>query len=188
MQENLTSSNDMLRELLRDKRRPDSNSETGVICSKRSKRDSNESGFPEKASEKAKSRASGKVKEKASEKAKTGTSQEVENDASDEANNSAGLAEAAVAQIVTDDDTISLFGYESSNSNEDEDEIIMMPYWLKSKSHLTPQKKRENWQFPEWTLGSGGNFLFLKKCDIKISVLQDTLLKVSSALTITTDG
>ena len=115
MQENLTSSNDMLRELLWDKRRTDSNSEIETFRSKRSKRDSNESSPSEKASEKA--------EERASEKAKTGTSQEVQNEASDEANNSAGSEQAAIAQIAADDDAISLFGYESSNSNEDEDEI-----------------------------------------------------------------
>ena len=163
MQENLTSSNDMLRELLRDKRRPDSNSETGVICSKRSKRDSNESGFPEKASEKAKSRASGKVKEKASEKAKTGTSQEVENDASDEANNSAGLAEAAVAQIVTDDDTISLFGYESSNSNEDEDEMNNDALLTEIKISFNPSEEAGELAVPRVNPGIWGKLSISKK-------------------------
>ena len=207
MQENLASSNIMLRDLVAEKKRK--SSETAPTNSKRAKLDSEESRHSTSASEKA----------------KTSTSQEVNDNASEEA---AAPASEEALSLTSDDDVVSLFGDEAGQNellldNEEvnnDDLLSQITTSLSSSDEAGPpvsdklsrlvndkfeteytvEKRKEIVQ--KYKIPSNCNELFVprvnteiwtklnansKRSDIRMSVLQDTLVKVSSALIVTVD-
>lgn len=202
MQENLTSSNSMLRHLVERKRKstePDS-------ISKRAKRDESRS----------------RRSVNASEKALTSTSKEVIDSASEEASDSA--SEEANTKT-PDEDTLSLLGDDSHHDFCSEDEEVNNDDLLsqittslssaedtgppvsdklsklvndKFQTEYTVEKRKEILQ--KYKVPINCNELFVpkvnseiwtklnansKRSDIRTSVLQDTLVKVSSAIIVT---
>lgn len=205
MQENLVSSNSMLRDLVNRKRK---SSET-VPISKRAKLDSEDSSHLTHASEKAQNT----------------TSQEVNDNASEEETDPA--SEEAHAKT-PDDDAISLFsGEDSQNELQLEDEEVNNDDLLseittslsssdeagppvsdklsklvndKFQTEYTVEKRKEIVQ--KYKVPSNCHELYVpkvnseiwgklnansKRSDIRTSVLQDTLVKVSGAIIVTVD-
>ena len=202
MQENLTSSNSMLRDLVEKKRK---STETDSIC-KRAKRDASTS----------------RRSVNASEKAHMTTSNEVTESASDEANDSA--SEEAKTKT-PDDDMLSLLADDSQHDFCSEDEEVNNDDLLsqittslsssddagppvsdklsklvndKFQTEYTVEKRKEILQ--KYKVPSNCSELFVpkvnseiwtklnansKRSDIRTSVLQDTLVKVSSAIIVT---
>ena len=202
MQENMTTSNNMLRELVHERKRKIVHSRESACSSKTRKLDSNRS-----------------ISAVASEKANTSTSHEVHDSASDEANDSA--SEKANDNI-PDEDVLSLFGDDSLNEVDDETEetnndelLTQINASLSSSEETGPpvseklstlanekfqteysvEKRKEILQ--KYKVPSNCEQLFVpkvnpeiwgklssnsKRSDIRMSVLQDTLVKVSSAI------
>ncbi|KAK3745382.1 hypothetical protein QZH41_001420 [Actinostola sp. cb2023] len=201
MQENILSSNNLLRDLVHgEKRRPLETEHETTTNSKRRKLDA---------------RASEKAKTNTSEEVDTYTSEEVDQNASDKANNSASEKEKYNRK--DNEDVLSLFGEDSESEKSSDDENLLSDITMslsssddtgppvsdklaklinekfdteytveKSKEIIQKYKKPSNCEtlyVPKVNQEIWGKLpTYARRTDIRMSVLQDTLIKVSSAI------
>ena len=202
MQENLTSSNSMLRDLVKKKRK---STETDSI-SKRAKLDASKSRRSVNASEKALTSTSKEVIDSTSEEASDSASEEP-NTKTPDADTLSLLGDDSPHDFCSDDEEVNnddlLSQITTSLSSSDDtgppvsDKLSKLVN-DKFQTEYTVEKRKEILQ--KYKVSSNCNELFVpkvnseiwtkfnansKRSDIRTSVLQDTLVKVSSAIIVT---
>ena len=202
MQENLISSNSMLCDLVEKKRK---STETDSI-SKRAKRDASKPSLPVNASEKAPTFTSKEVTDSASEEASDSASEEANAKTPDDDTlslfgNDSQHDFCSEDEEVNNDDLLSQISNSLSSSDDAGPPVSEKLSKLvndKFQTEYTVDKRKEILQ--KYKVPSNCNELFVpkvnseiwtklnansKRSDIRTSVLQDTLVKVSSAIIVT---